>query len=93
MSQRHPFAALASIDVPRCLNSRRECIGDLPDLLTTRRGVRPLFGIGGRRPDYYDLSVGMRSAALSDRFLVFANVLLPLNDDGPRADAIPLVGS
>ena len=29
---------------------------------------------------------------VSDRFLVFANVLVPLNDDGPRADVIPLVG-
>jgi len=89
---RHPFASLTAIDLPRCLDGRAECVADLPDLLTTRRGRAPLFGIGGKRPDYYDLSVGTRVALWSDRLIGFVNVLLPLNDEGPRADPIPLVG-
>jgi hypothetical protein len=89
---RHALESLSSIDTPRCLDSRPECVADLPDLFTTRHGTRSLFGIGGHRPDYYDFSLGLRAALWGDHLIGFVNVLLPLNDDGPRASAIPLGG-
>lgn len=78
---RHPFARIGRpglFDVPR----------------VPRPGApssAPLFGITARRPDFFDLSVGMR-VKLSDAVFGFANAILPLNDDGFRADVIPLAG-
>jgi hypothetical protein len=54
--------------------------------------TQPLFGLQGERPDLYDLSVGGRVNLWRDTLIGFANVILPLNDDGVRADFIPLVG-
>jgi hypothetical protein len=42
------------------------------------------------RNDIYDVSLGLRWL-LWEKLIVSANVLLPLNDDGLRADAIPTV--
>jgi len=52
----------------------------------------PIFGLRGERPDLYDLSVGGRVNLWRDVVIGFANVIVPLNDDGVRADVIPLVG-
>ncbi len=52
----------------------------------------PLFGWDSDRPDFYDLSVGGRLRLWRDTIMAFGNVILPLNDDGFRADLIPLFG-
>jgi len=54
--------------------------------------TRPLFGLHGDRPDLYDVSIGARVNLWPDLLIGFANVILPLNRDGIRADVIPLVG-
>ena len=54
--------------------------------------TRPLFGLHGDRPDLYDVSIGARVNLWRDLLIGFANVILPLNRDGIRADVIPLVG-
>ena len=51
-----------------------------------------LLGVSTGRPDFFDLSVGGRVVVWDDRLVFFANVLVPLNDDGFRARAIPLAG-
>jgi hypothetical protein len=53
---------------------------------------RPLFGIDGKRPDMYDVSVGGRVSVWRDTVILFANALVALNDEGVRADVIPTVG-
>ena len=55
-------------------------------------GQAPLFGIEGKRPDYYDFSVGGRMNLWRDTLIAFANAVIPLNDAGIRTDVIPLVG-
>jgi hypothetical protein len=62
------------------------------DAPRTDGSTQPLFGIAPGRPDFYDFSIGGRIAVWHDTVIAFANVLVPLNDDGFRADAIPLVG-
>lgn len=57
-----------------------------------RRLVAPLLGIHGRRADYYDVSVGARIDVWRNTVSAFANVIVPANEDGFRAEAIPLVG-
>ena len=52
----------------------------------------PLFGLRGRRADLYDFSVGGRVDLWRDIVMGFANVIIPLNDDGVRAAVIPTVG-
>ncbi len=42
------------------------------------------------RSDIFDVGIGLRYL-LAEQFVITANVLLPLNDDGLRADAIPTV--
>jgi hypothetical protein len=53
---------------------------------------RPLFGIRGGRPDIYDASLGGRIDLWRSIVIGFANVILPLNHDGVRADVIPTAG-
>jgi hypothetical protein len=57
-----------------------------------RLGVRPLFGLTGARPDYYDFSLGGRVNVWRDRVIAFANAVFPLNSAGVRTEIIPLVG-
>lgn len=54
--------------------------------------VRPLFGIRGTRPDIYDFSLGGRVNLWRDTLIAFANVIVPLNDDGVRSLVIPTAG-
>jgi len=82
---RHQFQRAGSaeaFDVERCLNPP-SC---------TERGRAPLFGLENQRPDFYDLSVGLRFNVWGDVLIMYANVLVPLNDDGLRAEVIPLAG-
>ncbi len=51
---------------------------------------RPYF-VNIKRNDVLDLSVGIKML-LGDQVLIFANALLPLNDDGIRAEIVPTVG-
>lgn len=51
---------------------------------------RPLF-IDIQRNDILDIAVGGR-VAVGDRTMILANVLIPLNQDGLRADFVPTVG-
>jgi len=62
------------------------------DLKRSDGTVRPLFGLQGGRTDVVDFSFGGRVDVWRDRLLAFANVLVPPNRDGVRADAIPTVG-
>jgi hypothetical protein len=52
---------------------------------------RPLF-VDIKRNDILDLAVGGRFA-IGDRAMIIANFLVPLNQDGLRADFIPTVGA
>jgi hypothetical protein len=62
---------------------------DVPRADGTRR---PLLGLDPGRPSYYDLAVGVRVNLWRDTVFGTANVIVPLNRDGVRSDAIPLVG-
>jgi hypothetical protein len=57
-----------------------------------RLGTAPLFGLTGDRPDYYDMSIGGRASVWRDTVIAFANLVVPLNDDGVRTGLIPLAG-
>jgi hypothetical protein len=52
---------------------------------------RPLF-VDIKRNDILDLAVGGRFA-IGDRAMIIANFLVPLNQDGLRADFIPTIGA
>ena len=52
----------------------------------------PFLGLQRGRVSTYDLSVGGRVNLWRDTVFGIANVLLPLNNDGFRADVIPLIG-
>ena len=72
-----------------------EYVQGFPELLEQFEGDgaftgRPYF-IDIDRNDILELSIGLK-LALADRALVFANFLVPLNDDGLRADFVPTVG-
>jgi hypothetical protein len=54
--------------------------------------VRPLFGLTGARSDYYDFSFGGRVDIWHDTIFGFANLIVPLNDEGVRSDFIPTFG-
>jgi hypothetical protein len=58
----------------------------------TDGSIRPLFGIEGGRPDIYDFSIGGRVNLWRDTVMVFANAVVPLNEDGIRATVIPTAG-
>ncbi len=76
----HGFTPAGFFDVPR---------------FDLARGVRtqgPLFGLETVRPSYYTLSIGGRVNLWRDTLFGFANVLVPLNDEGIHTDPIPLVG-
>jgi hypothetical protein len=51
---------------------------------------RPFF-IDVKRNDVLDLAVGMK-LSVNERTIVFANFLVPLNDDGLRSDFVPTIG-
>ncbi len=48
-------------------------------------------GLSTARPDFYDASFGVRVRVWRE-LLAFANVLVPLNRDGFRADTVPFAG-
>jgi hypothetical protein len=52
--------------------------------------IEPPFFFQIERNDIYDVAVGLRWLFL-ERFVLSANALIPLNDDGLRASAIPTV--
>jgi len=52
---------------------------------------RPLF-VDIKRNDVLDLAVGGR-VAIGERVMLIADFLIPLNQDGLRADFIPTVGA
>jgi len=54
--------------------------------------IAPLFGLTSVRPSYYQLSIGGRLNLWNDTVFGFANVLVPLSDQGIRTAPIPLVG-
>jgi hypothetical protein len=72
----------------RCLETRL-ALCEEPEGRTT---TAPLFGVRPGRNDYYDLSLGLRANVWGARLIAFANVIVPLNRDGLRADFIPLAG-
>jgi hypothetical protein len=75
----------------------RHTIGRIgrPGLTDARRedgSVRPFLGIQFDRDDFYDFSIGGRVNLWGDMLMAFANVVVPLNEDGFRSDVIPLAG-
>jgi hypothetical protein len=64
----------------------------LTDAVRTDSSVRPFLGIRFGRDDFYDFSFGGRVNLWRDTLMAFANVVVPLNDDGFRSDIIPLAG-
>jgi hypothetical protein len=59
---------------------------------TRARSTAPLFGLQTDRASYYALSIGGRMNLWRDTVFGFANVLIPLGDQGIQSDPIPLVG-
>jgi hypothetical protein len=84
----HGFTPAGSFDVPRYRPSNQTCRPD------STRGcpLAPLFGLETVRPSYYSLSLGGRVNVWRDMVFGFANVLVPLNDEGIKTGVIPLVG-
>jgi hypothetical protein len=62
------------------------------DPATGRRFEAPFLGLERERAGAYDLSLGGRLNLWRDTVFGFADVILPLNDEGFRSDVIPLVG-
>jgi hypothetical protein len=62
------------------------------DVARADGGRAPFLGLERDRVGIYDVSLGGRVNLWRDTVFAFANVLLPLNDDGFRSDVIPLVG-
>jgi hypothetical protein len=90
---REPFSGFAPsgfFDVPRYRRSNNTC----DPSGRTARGcpTAPLFGLETARPSYYSLSIGGRVNLWRDTVFGFANVLIPLLDQGIHTDPIPLVG-
>jgi hypothetical protein len=84
---RYPFARTGApgvFDVPRCRSAT--AVG------CPKGPPAPLFGFENTRPNFYDASVGLRLNLWRDVLIGFANALVPLNDAGLRASAIPLAG-
>ncbi len=76
----HSFTSAGFFDVPR-VNPR-----------TRGLSMAPLFGLETSRASYYQLSIGGRVNLWGDTLFGFANVLIPLLDEGIHTDPIPLVG-
>lgn len=72
-----------SINYYRCFPSVQQC----RELI-----AKPLFGFDGERPDYIDLSIGGRIVLWRDSVIAFANVLIPLLDQGLTTAPIPTIG-
>lgn len=86
---REPFAKVGgpgSFDWPRCRANPTTgaCAGPIT--------YQPVFGLSRGRPSFYDLAIGGRTLLWRDTLIGFVSVLVPLNDDGFRAEAIPVVG-
>jgi hypothetical protein len=73
-----------AFDVPRC--------GPSKGAACPKDGRSALFGIQNERPDFIDLSSGIRVNVWRDVLIAFAGVVVAVNDDGLRADLVPLVG-
>jgi hypothetical protein len=84
----HGFAPAGFFDVPR-YNPRTGCPSAAG---CTTHPMGPLFGLESARASYYSLSIGGRVNLWRDTVFGFANVLIPLADEGIHTDPIPLVG-
>lgn len=84
----HGFAPAGFFDKPR-YNPRTGCPIASPSCNTP---MAPLFGLQTVRPSYYALSIGGRVNLWRDSVFGFANVLVPLTDQGIHTAPIPLVG-
>jgi hypothetical protein len=89
---RHAFDRLApasALELPRCLAAPAACQADPSG---SPKGSLPVFGFRGERADHVDLSVGGRVHVWRETVMLFANVLVPLTDEGLRTEPIPLGG-
>jgi len=92
MLGRHAFDRIApegTFDFRRCVDRISTC---LSRPLSSKKALRPLFGFDGGRPDYYDLSIGGRVNLWHERLIAFANVLIPLDENGVGTAPVPLAG-
>jgi hypothetical protein len=89
----HSFPRAGFFDVPRYNRANNTC-ATRPDgkLIPGTCPRAPLFGLSTARPSYYSLSIGGRVSLWRDTVFGFANVLVPLLDEGIHTDPIPLVG-
>ena len=86
----HGFQPAGSFDLAR-YNPRNGCPTAAPTC-NGGRPVAPLFGLQTSRASYYTLSMGGRVNLWRDTIFGFANVLVPLTDQGIGTAPIPLVG-
>ncbi len=89
---RHEVSRLipsGAVDLPRCLEAIPYCQANKTG---SRKGRLPVFGFDGRRADYVDVSIGGRVHLWQDTVIAFANVILPLLDQGLTTDPIPMAG-
>ncbi len=84
----HGFASAGFFDLPR-YNPRNGCPVSSP---SCAHPTAPLFGLSSVRPSYYALSIGGRLNLWNDTVFGFANVLVPLSEQGIHTSPIPLVG-
>jgi hypothetical protein len=74
-----------SVQVPQFVNAPGTSEATPTTIPTTRTFSTKI------RPDIVDLAVGFK-ANIHGALVGYANVFLPLNDDGIRADVIPSAG-
>jgi hypothetical protein len=95
----YSFTAPGFFDVPRFTGANSTCqFVNQPGSPRNGRLIpgtcqrAPLFGLETARASYYTLSIGGRVNLWRDTVFGFANVLIPLNDQGIHTDPIPLLG-
>jgi hypothetical protein len=64
----------------------------LAELESATTGTGRGYFVDIKRNDVLDLAVGIK-LSVNERTVVFANFLVPLNDDGLRADFVPTLGA
>jgi hypothetical protein len=89
---RNAFSETVERSPPSCLPGGTISLEDPCIQALVGQSELGLLGVSTGRPDFFDLSVGGRVVVWDDRLVFFANVLVPLNDDGFRARVIPLAG-
>jgi hypothetical protein len=81
------FGPSGALDLVRCAGTEARCRQPDPPEVTV-----PFLGIESGRRDLYDLTVTLRAAFFRRRLIATISCTVPLNDQGVRPVATPLVG-